>query len=208
MVIQGMLWGISLSFMVGPLLFSIIEAGIAQGFRAGLAVAVGIWLSDVLYVAAVISGVEVLADLTAMPGFKLWSGIVGGGLLIAFGLGSLLKAGMKKPASSQNTGEKTRPYSWSEYCFRGFLLNTVNPFTVFFWLSIVSAVIIPNGWNNYQALFFFGGMLGTLVVTDTLKAYAAREIRRFLTPQHTIWVQRGIGMLLLIFGIALIIRVL
>lgn len=194
--------------MIGPLLFSIIEAGIAQGFRAGLAVAIGIWLSDVLYVAVVMSGVEVLAGLTALPGFKLWSGIVGGCLLVAFGLGSLLKAGRQWQAAGTPNGQKTRPYSWKEYCLRGFLLNTINPFTVFFWLSIVGAVIIPNGWDNYGTLCFFSAMLGTLVVTDTLKAYGARHIRRFLTPEHTFWVQRGIGILLLIFGLVLIIRVL
>ncbi len=195
MVFQGALWGISLSFMIGPLLFSIIEAGIAQGFRAGMAVAIGIWLSDVLYVVAVMSGVEVLVGLTALPGFKLWSGIIGGCLLMAFGLGSLLKAGRQGKTAGIENDKKTRLYSWKEYCLRGFLLNTINPFTVFFWLSIVGAVIIPNGWNNYETLCFFAGMLGTLVLTDTLKAYAAREIRRFLTPQHTFWVQRGIGVL-------------
>ena len=50
-------------------------------------------------------------------------------------------------------------------------------------------------------------MLGTLVVSDTLKAYGARQIRRFLTPQHTLWVQRGIGVTLLVFGVVLMIRV-
>jgi threonine/homoserine/homoserine lactone efflux protein len=208
MVIQGVIWGISLSFMIGPLLFSIIEAGIAQGFRAGLAVAIGIWLSDVLYVAAVMSGVEILAGLTALPGFKLWSGIIGGCLLVAFGLGSLLKAYKKAQLNHPENGRKQPAYSWLEYCMRGFLVNTVNPFTVFFWLSIVGAVVIPNGWNNDQTLWFFCSMLGTLVITDTLKAYAAREISRFLTPQHTLWVQRGIGILLLIFGVVLIVRVL
>lgn len=207
MVFQGVVWGISLSFMIGPLLFSIIEAGIAQGFRAGLAVAVGIWLSDVLYVAAVMSGVGVLAELTALSGFKLWSGILGGCLLVAFGLGSLLKAGRPDKDTGMENPQKTRLYSLKQYCLRGFLLNTINPFTVFFWLSIVGAVIIPNGWNNAETLRFFGGMLGTLVLTDSLKAYAAREIRRFLTPQHTFWVQRGIGFLLLIFGIVLMVRV-
>ena len=77
----------------------------------------------------------------------------------------------------------------------------------FFWLSIAGAVIIPNGWDSAEALVFFAGMLGTLVVTDTLKAYGAREIRRFLTPQHTFWVQRSIGALLLIFGLVLLLRV-
>ena len=207
MISQGVLWGISLSFMIGPLLFSIIEAGIVQGFRAGLAVALGIWASDILYVGLVVSGMDALAQMTALPGFKMWSGIAGACLLLAFGAGAWLKAGEKMKMIHTEESLSGKPVSLATYLLRGFLLNTVNPFTVFFWLSIAGAVIIPNGWNQAETLLFFAGMLGTLVITDTLKAYGAREIRRFLTPKHTFWVQRSIGALLMIFGLVLLVRV-
>ncbi|MCC6283157.1 MAG: LysE family transporter [Saprospiraceae bacterium] len=208
MIIQGILLGISLSFMIGPLFFSIIEAGIAQGFRAGIAVAMGIWFSDVLYVAVVVSSVDLLASMTALPGFKIWAGIIGGCLLVAFGLGSFLTAGRQQKPGVVDAGKSPKGYRWQTYWLRGFLLNTINPFTVFFWLSVAGAVIIPNGWNAWEAIYFFGGMLGTLVISDTLKAYGARQIRRFLTPKHTFWVQKGIGITLLVFGIVLVVRVL
>ncbi len=70
MLIQGIFLGISLSFMVGPLLFAILQAGIERGFRAGLAVAGGIWVSDVLYVLVVQYGMEALTTLTALPDFR------------------------------------------------------------------------------------------------------------------------------------------
>jgi threonine/homoserine/homoserine lactone efflux protein len=96
--------------------------------------------------------------------------------------------------------------AYPAYFLRGFLLNTVNPFTVFFWLGITGAVLIPNGWNNRETLIFFSGMLGTLVLTDTLKAYGAKRIRRFLTPRHTTQVRQAIGLLLIVFGIVLVAR--
>jgi len=83
----------------------------------------------------------------------------------------------------------------------------VNPGTIFFWLGIVSAVVVPNGWNQQETLVFFGGMLGTLVLTDTLKAWAAKSIRGFLTPKHIRQVQQGIGLVLMLFGLVLIFRV-
>ncbi len=206
MIFQGVLLGLSLSFMIGPLFFSIVEAGIAQGFRAGMAVALGIWMSDVLYVALVLQGVDVLARMTALPGFRMWAGVIGGVLLVVFGLGSWFTAGkLSIPDSDSNKAQRNR--TLKNYWLRGFLLNTINPFTVFFWLSIAGAVIIPNGWNAWDSIYFFGGMLSTLVLTDTLKAYGARQIRKFLTPQHTFWVQRGIGLTLLVFGVVLIARV-
>ena len=200
--------------MVGPLLFSILQAGIERGFRAGLAVAGGIWASDVLYVLAVLYGMDALTTLTALPDFKVWAGLAGGMLLIAFGLGNLFlkkTAGSTHPLSEnihllESSFKAKRTYF--AFWLRGFLLNTVNPFTVFFWLGIAGAVIIPNGWENRQMMIFFGGMLGTLIVTDTLKAYAAKRVRHFLTPGHTRWVQWGIGCMLVLFGLALMVRVL
>ena len=221
MLIQGIFLGISLSFMVGPLLFAILQAGIERGFRAGLAVAAGIWASDVLYVIVVQYGMEALTNLTALPGFRVWAGLAGGMLLVAYGLGSLFFKKTPLPEmSTKKTGElgdrtkpskepvdhRKRPYlAW---WLRGFLLNTINPFTVFFWLGIASAVVVPNQWNGGQTLTFFGGMMVSLIATDLLKAYAAKRVRRFLTPAHTRWAQWGIGFLLLIFGIVLIVRVL
>lgn len=214
MLLQGFLLGLSLSFMVGPLLFAIVQAGIERGFRAGLAVAGGIWASDVLYVLAVLYGLEMLAAMTALPDFRFWAGLAGGALLVAFGVGNLwvkkTPSAKSVPAkdldSSNNSPHKNTAYS--TYFLQGFLLNTINPFTVFFWLGIAGAVLIPNGWNSGQILIFFGGMLVTLAVADTLKAYAAKSIRRFLTPRHTQQMRQGIGVLLIVFGVVLVARVL
>jgi threonine/homoserine/homoserine lactone efflux protein len=218
MLIQGVLLGISLSFMVGPLLFAIVQAGIERGFRAGLAVAGGIWISDVLYVLIVFHAMDALITVTAIPNFKLWAGLSGGMLLVAFGMGSLFFS--RTPMSGNQTehistldepiegGAVRHRRTYAAYLLRGFLLNTVNPFTVFFWLGIAGGVLAPNGWSDRQVMIFFSGMLGTLVVTDTLKAYAAKRVRRFLTPEHTLWVQRGIGLLLVLFGAVLVFRVL
>jgi threonine/homoserine/homoserine lactone efflux protein len=205
MLIQGILLGISLSFMVGPLLFAILQAGIERGFRAGLAVAGGIWTSDALYVLAVLYGLKMLAAMTALPGFRLWAGLAGGILLVTFGLGNLFLK--KTPAEPHFSESLQRKNAYLAYFLRGFLLNTVNPFTVFFWLGIAGAVLVPAGWDKSQILVFFGGMLGTLVVTDTLKAYAAKQIRRFLTPRHTQQVRQAIGILLIAFGVVLMVRV-
>lgn len=224
MLIQGALLGLSLSFMVGPLLFAIIQASLERGFRAGLALATGIWTSDALYILLVYQGVDALAALTALPHFRLWAGLAGGTVLLLFGLGTLLRRRVPTSDDQATTADRVLDaldgeeppgveHNWMRwglpgYWLRGFLLNTINPFTVFFWLGIASAVIVPNQWARDETLSFFIGMLATLVVTDTLKAYAAKRVRHFLTPGHTRWVQRGIGMTLLVFGIVLILRVL
>lgn len=217
MFIKGVLLGISLSFMVGPLLFAIISAAIEKGFRAGIALAAGIWTGDFFYILAVRYGAGALEALTALPNFRFWAGLCGGAVLLVFGLGAFLSKvydvrdaedtqgdrlldrldGPEKPGVKHNWQRLGLPGYW----LRGFLINLINPFTLFFWLGITSAIIIPNQWGNGETLLFFSGMMGTLIATDILKAYAAKRVKRWLTPAHIRLVQKGIGILLMVFGL-------
>ncbi|MEY3195622.1 MAG: hypothetical protein RIQ78_1719, partial [Bacteroidota bacterium] len=138
----------------------------------------------------------------ALEGFRCWMGLLGGMLLLGYGLGSFFST--ERPPE----GEIVKKYAYHRWWLRGFLINTVNPGTLFFWVGIVSAVVIPNGWHHQETTVFFGGMLGTLVLTDTLKAWAAKKVSRFLTPNHIRNVQRILGLLLGTFGLGLIINVL
>ena len=110
MVWNGILLGISLSFMIGPLFFSIVQASLQRGFWAGIAVASGMWASDCLYVGAVIFGVDRFAAIVAMPGFRFQAGVLGGSLLMVFGLASLLKSS-KRGLSLLNKRRRLRQLS-------------------------------------------------------------------------------------------------
>jgi threonine/homoserine/homoserine lactone efflux protein len=201
MFYQGVLLGLTLSFLVGPLLFSIVEAGLERGFKGGMAVATGIWLSDVLFVALMIKGLSVLESMVAHPRFKLYAGLLGGIILVLFGLGSLIRH-KKSNFPTQNT----LPRSYKGYFLRGFLLNSINPFTVIFWIGIAGGVIAPGNWTMPQTLVFFSGMFGTLALMDMAKAFGAKKLRQWLTPTHISQLQRGIGLLLVVFGFVLVVR--
>ena len=224
LIVNGMLLGLTLSFLIGPILFAIVQAGIERGFRAGLSLASGIWTSDLIYIFVIYHSVGLIETLIERPYFKFWAGLIGGIVLIGFGIGSLVLGPASLPdGKKESTADKVLDkldgkepegvdHNWKRwgylgYWLRGFLINTINPFTIFFWLGLSSAVIIPNGWKADQALWFFGGMMGTLMVIDTLKAYAAKRIRELLTPKHILLVQRAIGIVLIIFGVVMFIRV-
>ncbi|MBL7827910.1 MAG: LysE family transporter [Saprospiraceae bacterium] len=205
MFLQGILLGLSLSFLVGPLLFAVVEGGIIWGMRAGIAVAAGIWFSDVLFVALILWSVETLSAITQVDGFRFWAGIFGGLLLLVFGAASFFSK-PKLPPPGETFSEKPVKPNYIKLWLRGFLINTINPGTIFFWLGIVSAVVAPNHWSMPQSLTFFSGMLATLVITDTLKAWGAKRLRKFLTPKHIQIVQKSIGLLLMIFGAVLALK--
>ena len=201
-IFKGILLGFSLTFLIGPLFFSIIQTGIERGFRAGLAFAAGVWASDAFFVAAVLFGVRQIKWLTEQPSFVRWSGVGGGLLLLSFGAGCFFGKNRFEMAASPLSSA-----SFLSLFGKGFLINTINPFTVFFWLGITTAVLVPNGWSFSQSLVFFGAMLTTLALTDAAKAFLAKKIGGWLTEKHIGWVRRGIGFLLVAFGLAMIYRV-
>ncbi len=223
MLWQGMLLGLSLSFLVGPLLFAIVEASLERGFRAGLALASGVWVSDLLYMLIVYRWVDALMRVTALPHFRLWAGLAGSVVLVVFGGITLMKksaptAPLQPTAADRLLDVLDGPeppgveHNWTRwgypgYVLRGFLLNTVNPFTVFFWLGLASAFVVSNQLSPKEVLTFFGGMLGVLVGTDTLKAYAAKRVRLLLQVRHLQRLQQGLGMALLLSGLVLLVRV-
>jgi threonine/homoserine/homoserine lactone efflux protein len=199
-IAKGALLGLTLSFMIGPLFFSVMQVSIERGTRAGVAVATGIWVSDVGFVLAVERALGSMAALAQSGAFRMWAGLTGSVLLVSFGAVSLLARRAKTPPS---TALATPSKGYWGLWLRGFLINSFNPGTLIFWLGVATGVVAPLGWDRLQIGVFFGTMLLVLAGTDLLKISAAQQLTRWLTPQHIGWVQCGIGVLLLVFGLAL-----
>jgi threonine/homoserine/homoserine lactone efflux protein len=202
--LQGMVLGLSLSFMVGPLLFAILDAGIHRGFGAGVAVAAGIWLSDALLAFAALHSLVAIQVFTASPIFRQWAGWAGAGILVAFGIASLFF--VSKPPDKAQTVPESGATDYATAFMKGFLINMVNPFSLFFWIGITIGVVVPAQWDNYAIAQFFIGLFGVLMLCDVLKAYGARQLREQLHPHRIYALRRIIGLLLVIFGIVLAFR--
>ncbi|AEE50818.1 LysE family translocator [Haliscomenobacter hydrossis] len=206
MLFDGIKIGLILGFMIGPIFFALVQTSVEEGFRAGAMVALGIWLSDFLFVLAVYFGVSYLAEIVNTQSFTLILGIGGSILLAGFGLASLLT--IPKGLLTNTVPEYKRSSSYPSLFVKGFLINTINPFTVFFWTSLMGTVVIKDGFDGNQASTFFGGVLGTIILTDLLKVILAKKIRYSLRPVHLLWLRRISGGALIVFGVVLLVRVL
>jgi len=201
---SGIKFGLVLSVLIGPLLFALIQTSIEEGFRAGWTVGLGIWMSDLVFIAITYYGISLVAEITKWDGLGTTLGIVGGIILILFGTGSLLS----KPPAIENMGSKAiRHQSYVTLWLKGFLLNTINPFTFVFWLGVSGVVFTNRNPSETNALHFYGGLIGTLVITDTVKVALAKLIRRWLKPKYILWLRRISGIAFIAIGIILIVRV-
>ena len=190
---NGMLYGFLLALMIGPVFFALIQTSIEKGFSSGASMAVGITLSDALYVIVASLGVAALAS---SPSFQAWLGLLGGIILLVFGMANFLKK-IKDPA--QHIIVHSSNNIWKEIG-KGFILNGINPFVLLIWFGVGVAVM---NYNMQQKVAFFGGALATVLLTDFLKAYTATKLRRWLTPRFIHRMNKLVGLALMIFSIKL-----
>ena len=205
-VFEGIKVGLILSLLIGPIFFAIIQAGVEEGFRAGATVGSGIWFSDLIFISAVYFGLTYISQISEGPNFGLYLGIGGSITLSAFGLGALLTV-PKAHELPEWSKETVRTSSYPGLWIKGFLINTVNPFTFFFWIGVASTVVVDGKMEPLEARYFFGGIMGTIIITDLIKILLAKRIRRVLRPIHLLWLRRISGIALIVFALVLLGRV-
>ena len=206
LVFEGVKMGMLLCIMAGPIFFTLLQTGVEEGLRAGLVVGTGIWLSDLLIVLMVYWGLAYVREALASDAFTLIVGLSGGLILLVFGLATFLVPPKNVYVADFVSTQRTSSYL--SLWLKGFLINSINPFTLFFWVGLMSTVVLRNEMAGGEASLFFTGLLGTIVVTDFLKVAMAKKIRYWLKPIHLIWFRKIAGIALIGFGLVLLIRTL
>jgi threonine/homoserine/homoserine lactone efflux protein len=196
---EGILLGITLALLIGPSFFALIQTSIKNGFKSGLALAFGIFLSDFLCVVLAYLGASQLLENSNN---KMIIGIIGGIILIIFGLINIFQ---KKVIEEKKI--EIPKINLTLTVIKGFFLNILNPFVIVFWIGSVTIVSSKYDFPFLNIIIFFSATLTTVLATDILKAFIALKIRRVLKPQLLININRIAGIILMLFGISLIYRV-
>ncbi len=206
LVFKGILLGLTLAIMTGPIFITLVQTSLEKGFRAGVTVASGFWVSDILYIIAISSAISFLMGLAAEDHFEVYVSLIGGTILIGFGIGLILFG--KVPARRRKYQKPRTGSSYIGFWTLGFFMNTLNPGTVLFWIGITSIISESLQLDLRQSLPFFSGLMGTIIVTDILKVALAKKISYYLNPGVMLMVRRIAGFILMGFGVMLFIRIL
>lgn len=198
-----MSWGLLLSILAGPIFFTIVQTGIEYGSRAGVVLAAGQWLSDLIYIGIVAWGgryLELLIeDPTIQKSFIFYVGL--GGSIVLLIMGTAMWLTRPTPMTDQHIEKR----SLQSLFFKGWLLNTVSPTPIIFWATLMGSALV-KGYSDVEIVLLFSSVMLMVVVTDVLKAYAGKRIRRWLSPQHLVYVRRIAASVLLGFGLLLLLR--
>jgi threonine/homoserine/homoserine lactone efflux protein len=201
LVYEGILLGLTLAIMLGPIFVATTQTSIEKGYLPGLTVGLGIWTSDFIFISSSLIFIKYLQALTESKSFVFWVGLLGGIVLLVFGVSMLFK---KHAAIDPNLSFKAKNYLgfWA----KGFFVNTLNPFTFIFWFGITSSYVIGRKMTSQETLIFLSCIYGTIIFTDWLKIYLAKWLRNHLNAKHLGWISKISGTALLVFGIILLVR--
>ena len=177
-----------LVFSTGPVFFVIVETSITKGAKHAFCVDLGAVLADVVFIlAALFSTQSLRSSLAENP---RWF-IIGGIVLCAFGLGSLIASIRQKKTMSFHA--KTLPKgNYFFYVAKGFVLNIINIATFLFWVGLV--VFGADFW-------FFVYVLLIYLLFDIVKIYLAKQLKTVLTPLVIYKVKQLVHIIILGFGL-------
>ncbi len=195
--IQGIGLGLLLTFSVGPVIFAALNISMRLGQKPGFAFISGVSLSDVFLVIAGNMAAELVRSLLK---YESLIAVMGGLLLIGMGAFTFFFSKSPKDEHFELKVLHYRKRDLLKFSLQGFLMNTINPGSIIFWITTCTAFAFMPLNNR---LLLFGSCLATILFLDILKVYFAAKLRKALTPRNLHRIHQFTAIVLAIFGVAL-----
>lgn len=207
-ILNGIWQGFVISILLfGPAFFKLIHTSIQDGFKKGVMLASGVFLSDLLVAILCILGV---ADFMQNPDFQKIYNLCAAVVLFLMGI-KCFRHQYKAFLQSYSARVPS-----SKSVLKGFWLNLVNPFTFILWFNVLGSISSKYaGVVNYKLLLSVNliTILIVLFLMDVLKVFLSHLIGKKLNARIFFTINKYFGVLLMIIGsvflaifISLIIR--
>lgn len=192
-IYQGIGIGLGLSVLIGPVFFALIQTSINKGFKTALYLALGISLSDLFYIFLTLLGVE---SFLGDPHVAYYLGLIGGIILIVFGLQSVFKKVQLSNSEEIVIDSKHIFKSIS----KGFLLNSLHPGVMLFWLATVSGIVGKSDFTLSEVIILFTCTIISNFCIDLIKIKLADKLSPLLTNSLIKKLNIGVGFILIVCG--------
>ena len=200
-ILKGLAMGLLLVISVGPVIFTVIKQSINNGRGGGFSFVAGVWISDFLLV--ILS--NLFSELvTTIMDFKMQIGIAGSAFLIGMGIFYFFFKKVHLHPEDISL-PPLRSSDHAKIVLQGFLLNTLNPAVMAFWLTTATAIAVSHSIRD--RIIIFTTALVVNMTADVIKVTLAGKLRRKLTVKNIRLINKISGLILLIFGTVLLFGV-
>ncbi len=195
-ILKGLGLGLLLSVSVGPVLFTIIKLSMRSGHKVGFAFASGVSLSDTFLV---LCGNMAAELVRAALHFEMAIALAGAAILFMMGAWSFFfRKDPKMDNKPLDAGLRKR--DMAKYAVQGFLVNTLNPGAIFFWVTTCTAfAYMPLSERS----LLFGSCLLVVICVDMSKVILSGQLRKWLTPHTLHIINRVSAVILMCFGLVI-----
>jgi threonine/homoserine/homoserine lactone efflux protein len=185
-------FGLSGGFSPGPLMALVVAQSLAQGTRAGIAIAVAPLVTDGPIVVASVLLLGRIQDSEAALGIV---SLAGGALLASWGVAGLRDQSVEfKDVETGTDGLKALA--------KGIAANLLNPSPYLFWLAVGAPLLVraaergPGTAVVFLAMFYLA-----LVGSKCLVAVLVARSRSILRGPAYLWANRILAVVLLIYAV-------
>lgn len=193
---EGLLTGVMLTMMLGPVTMIILRYGLQVNRVAGIWAASGTWVSDFVFIGLTFWMTTAIDTWSQQPSIRLTLFLAGGfGLLL---MGALMLKTRQKRFTQSMEGVQS---SYLQAFASGFLINSLSPFTLFFWLG--AAVFVHLQPHN--PVWYYAGVMMALAIGDFAKAWMAPRLTFWLKEHHVYWIQVVAGILIACTGLYIMV---
>ena len=201
-ILKGLAMGLLLVISVGPVIFTVIKQSINNGRPGGFSFVIGVWISDFLLV--VLS--NLFSELvTTLLDFKVQIGIAGSAFMISMGVYYIFfKKVHFHPEDLALPPLKSSDHA--KIALQGFLLNTLNPAVMAFWLTAATAIAVSHSIRDRIIIFATALILN--MSADIVKVSVAGKLSKKLTIKNIRLINKISGIILVVFGTVLLFGVL
>lgn len=202
-IISGIPWGIFLSFMIGPVFFILLETSIIKGFRAALVFDLGVVLGDIVFITiAYLGSYRLITSIKDNSALFMFGGI----LMLAYGVISFIGLHKERRIDTKKIDNEIIRKDYLGLFIKGFFLNIINIGVLGFWLAVIISVGPKLEMQTSRMLTFFTSVIVSYVLIDCIKILLAKQLKNKMTPTNILKIKKGISIVLMIFGVALIIQ--
>ena len=164
----------------GPGVFALLARSLASGAKPCISMALGMAISDVIYLILACFGLAVIAEQWA--GLFMCIRFVGAFYLLYLGW----KMWTASPEASLNNSVNSTTLSISRGLLQGFLISASNPKVIFFYIAFLPSIMDLSSLTSADIALASGITLIGLMMGLMLVAICASSARRFFTSPKAV----------------------